>query len=195
MKYIHKCFKKIISILIVNIILLSNLNIVVEAADSKIESALQWAINIANDNSHGYSQHQRYGNPDYDCSSLVAGALKSVGFNVTWFTTANMGAQLESIGFTRHSFTGLSNCQLGDILWRSGHTEMYLGNGKSVGAHMGYKDIYDDAYPGDQTGNEISVANCGSNWTYFYRYGSSGNNPQGAFDTATGGTGYVNVTG
>ena len=32
------------------------------------EAAVQWAVNIANDQSHGYSQASRWGNPDYDIS-------------------------------------------------------------------------------------------------------------------------------
>ena len=40
--------------------------------------AVQWAIRIANDDSHGYSQEYaiRWGNPDYDCSSFVISAYK-----------------------------------------------------------------------------------------------------------------------
>lgn len=65
-------------------------NMKVYAASSKIEKALQWAINIANDNSHGYSQSNRWG-PDYDCSSFVISALKAAGIdtgNATY--TGNM---------------------------------------------------------------------------------------------------------
>lgn len=48
----------------------------VEAASSVVESAISWAIAIANDNSHGYSQSSRWG-PDYDCSSFVISAFRS----------------------------------------------------------------------------------------------------------------------
>lgn len=34
---------------------------------SVIEKAVQWAVGIAADNSHGYSQQTRWG-PSYDCS-------------------------------------------------------------------------------------------------------------------------------
>ena len=37
---------------------------------SKIEAATTWMENLAADNSHGYSQANRWG-PDYDCSSAV----------------------------------------------------------------------------------------------------------------------------
>ena len=35
-----------------------------------IDSAVAWAISIANDDTHGYDQTDRWG-PDYDCSSLL----------------------------------------------------------------------------------------------------------------------------
>ena len=54
----------------------------VYAASEKLEQALQWAISIANDNRHGYSQSNRWGNPDYDCSSFVISALKAAGYDV-----------------------------------------------------------------------------------------------------------------
>lgn len=36
----------------------------------KIQTATQWMINLANDDSYGYDQTHRWG-PDYDCSSAV----------------------------------------------------------------------------------------------------------------------------
>ena len=45
-------------------------------------SWVEWAKNIAADDSHGYSQPRRNGNPDYDCSSLVYYALKQAGLDV-----------------------------------------------------------------------------------------------------------------
>lgn len=168
-----KIYKKILSVFLMASIFVANFNVVnVQATSAKIETAIQWAINIANDNSHGYSQSNRNG-PDYDCSSLVGAALNKAGFsNTLGFNTRNMGGILESIGFTKYNFPRLSNCQRGDILWRSGHTEMYLENGKSVGAYQDYGYTQTD----DQNGREISIEGCGSNWTYIY--GNGGNDPQ-----------------
>lgn len=61
-------------------------------------SWVEWAKNIAADDSHGYSQPRRNGNPDYDCSSLVYYALKQAGLDVgsSAFSTANEGTVLES---------------------------------------------------------------------------------------------------
>mgnify|MGYP007070296429 CR=1 FL=1 len=52
------------------------------SAAGNIESAVQWAINKANDNSCGYSQaaNLRWGTSYYDCSSFVITALKQGGF-------------------------------------------------------------------------------------------------------------------
>lgn len=149
------------------------------AIDSRVEKAVQTAIAIANDNAHGYSQSSRRG-PDYDCSSLVYYAFSSAGFSLspTWFNTANMSSALKNAGFIEITNINLSNSnslQRGDILWKSGHTEIYIGNNQLVGAHS------DRGYPqtGDQPGNEISVGNYyykGSNntvWTKVYRYASS----------------------
>lgn len=131
---------------------------VARAASSVVERAISWAVSIANDNSHGYSQTSRWG-PDYDCSSFVISAFKNAGVNVGTATyTGNMRAQ-----FTQHGFQwipwsqigGVSRLQRGDILLNEvQHTEIYLGNNQNVGAHS------NRGYPqtGDQTGTEVSVS-------------------------------------
>lgn len=162
-----KKHKKLMIIFIINIILCLNVSIIqVEAASTKMEKAIQWAIGIANDNSHGYSQTNRLG-PDYDCSSYVGAALAYAGFSGTsGFNTRTMGSILESKGFTRYTYSSVSSLQRGDIMWRSGHTEIYLGNNQLIGAHHDY------GHPatGDQTGQEISVNRFNGSWTYYYRY-------------------------
>ena len=64
-----------------------------QATDPRVESAVQWAIEIAKDDIHGYSQGaenataynpytgSREG-PDYDCSSLVYHAFQHGGFKI-----------------------------------------------------------------------------------------------------------------
>ncbi len=144
----------------------------VTAIDSRIEAAVQTAVSIANDDSHGYSQPSRQG-PDYDCSSLVYYAFSSAGFDLSpkWFSTRTMGQALINAGFTELTSLDLSNSnQLirGDILWKSGHTEIYIGGNKRVGAHQ------DRGCPqtGDQPGNEISgeTYTASQSWTKVYRY-------------------------
>ncbi|MBP5380093.1 MAG: C40 family peptidase [Ruminococcus sp.] len=129
-------------------------------AASKLEKAVNWAIGIANDNSHGYSQTNRNGNPDYDCSSLVISALKYAGINVGNASyTGNMKDEFLAHDFKWipiSSISGTSDLKVGDVLFYrangSGHTEMYIGSGKNVGAHDDY-----DGKKGDSSGKEINT--------------------------------------
>lgn len=162
------------------------------AIDSRVERAVQTAVAIANDNSHGYSQINRQG-PDYDCSSLVYYAFSSAGFSLSpaWFNTGNMGTALKNAGFTEITNIDLStsaNLQRGDILWKSGHTEIYVGSNQLVGAHSDENGGIYGNKKGDQTGREISVGNYyyegrsesgRTPWTRVYRYSgySSGTKP------------------
>ena len=127
------------------------------------EAALAWAISIANDQSHGYSQASRWGNPDYDCSSLVISAYKHAGVDVGNATyTGNMKAELLKHGFSdvtaSINLASGANLQPGDILLyhlscTAGHTALYAGQGKIVHARG---QSYGSSRPGDQ-GSEIAV--------------------------------------
>lgn len=140
------------------------------------EQALQWAINIANDQRHGYSQTNRNG-PDYDCSSLVLSAYKKAGVDIGSATyTGNMKAELLKHGFTdvTHS-VNLSTCgglQRGDILLyhlsgTQGHTALYAGNKQIVHARG---QSYGSPASGDQ-GSEIAVTPYSrSRWATVLRY-------------------------
>lgn len=131
-------------------------------------SYVQWMIDFADDDSHGYSMPSRTMNPDVDCSSFVYYALLNNGYTTSQlgtypFTTRNMSNILTSIGFEKISFD-YDKLQEGDILWRSGHTEVYIGDGKNVGAHWNY-----DGKTGDGAGDEVNIASTGTNWTYIFR--------------------------
>lgn len=127
------------------------------------ESALQWAINIANDQSHGYSQSSRWGNPDYDCSSLVLSAYKKAGVDVGQATyTGNMKSELLKHGFSdvtsSINLASGANLKPGDILMyhkngNVGHTALYAGQGQIVHARG---QSYGSSRTGDQ-GTEIAV--------------------------------------
>ncbi|MDE7121449.1 MAG: hypothetical protein K2O42_04740, partial [Oscillospiraceae bacterium] len=140
------------------------------AVPEEMESALQWAIQTANDDSHGYSQSNRWGNPDYDCSSFVICALRSAGIpTLDADTTRNLKANLTAGNFTwiPRGSRALSNTdwlERGDILLSNGHTEIYLGNRQTVAAHQNYG--YSKS--GDQNGKEISVGN----YWYDNKYGN-----------------------
>lgn len=129
---------------------------------SKVENYTQQAINIANDNRHGYSQYNRWGSPDYDCSSLVITVVQNSGIPVksngaTY--TGNMYSVFLKCGFK--DVTNSINLRTGQGLKRGDvllntthHTEIYIGNGKNVGARISeLGTIYGKA--GDQTGQEI----------------------------------------
>ena|GEM_PF-5958626 len=111
---------------------------------AKVESMLNWAVNIANDDSHGYSQTNRLG-PDYDCSSLVCSAAHQAGFNVSpSLNTRTMKDPFVSAGFEWIPWAkigGPDKLQRGDIVLKIyndangyGHTVLYLGDNKVVAA-------------------------------------------------------------
>ena len=144
----------------------------------KIQKMVDYAVKIANDDSHGYSQTRRWASQgtDRDCSSLMYDAARHAGYNVTVgpsgvHYTGTMIEDFENAGFTVYRFDGnLNDLDKGDILVRDpwgedGHTEMYIGNGKFVGAH-GSEYGTTDGEPGDQTGNEISVCDAYGDWDY-----------------------------
>lgn len=165
-------------------------------------SWVSWAKNIADDDSHGYSQTHRKGNPDYDCSSFVYHALKHAGLDVgsSAFNTSSEGAALEKAGFERHDWAKVSDLQTGDIVWSSSHTEIYIGDGRFVGAHHDENGGVTGPKAGDQTGDEISVTSYAAGYTAYYRYKGSMNvtNSDGSASSAqavSGSTGSTNVVG
>ena len=135
----------------------------------KIEKAVQFMIDIANDNTHGYSQINRQGNPDYDCSSLVITAYKKAGFNLQNATyTGNMKQAFIRAGFTDvKKYVNLDNgagLKHGDILLNETyHVAVYIGNNKMVHARMDENGGIKGRQKGDQTGQEISI-------TPYYNY-------------------------
>lgn len=145
---------------------------------SKIENYIQTAINIANDNSHGYSQYKRWGNPDYDCSSLVITVIENSGIPVKTNGATYTGNMYNA--FIRSGFKDVTNTvnlttgqglQRGDILLNTiNHTEIYIGNGKNVGAR-GSENNTIHGVGGDQTGREIGISNYYNYpWNYVLRY-------------------------
>ena len=144
---------------------------------TKVQKMVNEAVSIAKDDSHGYSQDMigRWNNPDFDCSSLMYWCANKAGYKVTLgpsgtHYTGTMLADFKKAGFAALRFDGnLSDLDPGDIMLNvQNHTEMYIGDGKFVGAHS---SEHGTAYgsPGDQTGNEISIVkayipSCG--WDY-----------------------------
>ena len=173
--------KKIISVLLAVLVMASVMVIPADAAVSSatIERAVQWAIDTADDDSHGYSQANRWGNPDYDCASFVISAFRSVGFELkNAVHCGNMKQPFIDEGFVwiPSSQIDLSTSKYlkrGDILLNTrSHTEIYIGDNMQVGAHEGTYDDYDLNDPGDSTGREICPVkyNNWSNWEGILRY-------------------------
>lgn len=140
-----------------------------------IEKYVQFMEKIAADQSHGYSQQDRWG-PNYDCSSLVITALQQAGIpakdrGATF--TGNMRSVLMSLGFK--DVTGKVDratgkyMERGDILLNEiNHTAVFCGSGKIVHARG---QSYGSPKTGDQ-GQEIAVtAYYNYPWNCVLRYG------------------------
>ena len=144
------------------------------------QAACDWAIKTANDQKHGYSQANRWGNPDYDCSSFVISAYKNQGVNTGNATYTGNMSDLLNHGFsdvTKNVNLSTGNgLQPGDILYyhisgTNGHAAMYAGNGQIVHARG---QSYGSPAPGDQ-GSEIAVCPYyRGKWQHVYRYTGNG---------------------
>lgn len=141
---------------------------------TKRQKALQFMLDVASDQSHGYSQENRWGNPDYDCSSLVISAWEAAGVPVKTngaTYTGNMKAVFLKCGFkdvTKSvNMTTCAGMKPSDVLLNEvQHTAMYVGDGQIVHARG---RSYGSAKPGDQ-GTEICVSNYYNNWDCVLRY-------------------------
>lgn len=131
---------------------------------SKIQDAVNFAVGIAYDDSHGYSQDNRW-DPDYDCSSLMIQSWENAGVPVKSNGATYTGNMYDV--FTRCGFTDVTNqvntstgagLQYGDVLLNDvHHTAMYIGNNQIVHASINEKGSAHGGQSGDQTGREICV--------------------------------------
>lgn len=92
-----------------------------------IDKAVSWAVSIADDDSHEYSQSTRWG-PHYDCSSFVITAYTNAGVDVKGAGASYTGDMYTP--FINKGFKNVtSSCKLsngeglkkGDVLLSSGH--------------------------------------------------------------------------
>lgn len=135
-----------------------------------IYKAVDFMVRTANDNTHGYDQTNR-NSPDYDCSSLVATALYNAGFPVnptSW--TGNLEEQLRKCGFDDCS----NPWKAGDIhLSTLNHVNMSINESQIAEATINEKGTVSGGKTGDQTGNEIRIANYyeySNGWDVHLRY-------------------------
>lgn len=144
------------------------------------EKAVEWALKTAADNSHGYNntKGKRLGNPDYACSSFVAGAYRAAGLTSIPADsyTASMYKTFTAAGF--EDVTSKVNLRTGagtiagDVVLRPGvHVEMVVNDKHQlVGARGNATGGATNGRAGDQ-GGEIEVANWWDDqWKYCLRY-------------------------
>lgn len=142
---------------------------------ASIQTAYEWAIEKCNAPNIGYSQANRMektvnGITYYDCSSFIWFALKAGGFDVvkanggsTWaFTAGTMANALRLLGFTKMGTA--QPWKPGDILIRTGHTEMAFDSNHTMGAHS-------SKGPLEQQVSINSNPSSASSWLELWRYG------------------------
>lgn len=110
-----------------------------------IEKGIQIALQIADDPNVGYSQSERYGNPNYDCTSFISGSLDKAGLGCGFRGGDSFDSDMQQFGFALIPWSDgrMSELQRGDILSAAGHVEWYIGNGQVVGAHTSSKPFPD----------------------------------------------------
>lgn len=124
---------------------------------TKMEAMLAEAVRIANDDKYTYSQANRNAEYSYDCSSLVY-RLYQEFFNITVPTSTGVYTSQYRIGSTG----SIIDLQPGDVLWRSGHVTLYIGNGLYVAAHT--------HYPSNPSKDITVYEDSPSKYTYVYRF-------------------------
>lgn len=170
----------------------------------RAEAAAQVMDHLIDHAAHGYSQINRQGDGttetltlssgeraqihggDYDCSEAARQCYAAIGvlpagYWASYMWTGNEHEVLTSHGFKQISVQTAAKMQRGDVLWRSGHTELYLGNGLQGGARIDEDGDIKGRRKGDQTGDEIARSNYQpARWTRAYRYAGPERNEQEA---------------
>lgn len=158
------------------------------------EAAVEVANHLIRHDAHGYSQPNRAGDGtvetirlsdgtkakvhggDYDCSELVRTCWAAVGvlpwdYSQSYMWTGNEESVLTSHGFAVVPVRPASYMMPGDVLWRDGHTELYLGGGRCGGARHGDAPGGLTGRKGDQDGTEVNSGTyLPKSWTKAFRY-------------------------
>lgn len=123
---------------------------------ASVEKAVKYMEKIAADDTHGYAQDGRGGNPDYDCSSLVSKAFNEAGFDIKLgSTTRNLYDQFIKCGFK--DVKG-SIPKRGDVHLKVGyHVAVSTDKDHIVHASINELGKTVGGKKGDQTGKEICV--------------------------------------
>lgn len=160
------------------------------------QRAAEVMMHLVTHSAHGYSQPARKGDGtietltlsdgtvvtvhggDYDCSEAVRMCYRAAGvFEYgSYMWTGNEESMLASHHFVKVSKSGV---KAGDVLWRSGHTEMVVVVGGRL-CQAGFRQSEHHSVSGrkgDQTGWESAYsAYSASSWTHVWRY--EGTQPQ-----------------
>ena len=134
-----------------------------------IESAVNWAMAIAADDTHGYHKGG-WGDPDYDCAHFVISAFEQAGVQLKENGASYTGDLKQAClkcgfevvdGWDKTTTAGLER---GDILLNEiNHACLYIGGGQVVNASQDK----DGDKTGDTTGEEIRIQQ-------FYQYKPGG---------------------
>lgn len=152
------------------------------SSSEKVENAVKWMIEIANDDTHGYDQTDRWG-PDYDCSSFVISGYEQAGIPLKSNGASYTGDMYEACiktGFKTVDWgNDVGTLKRGDILLNVvHHTCCYIGDGKIVQASSNEFGGVTGGETGDQTGKEIYIRDYykypNGGWDYVLRYGKGG---------------------
>lgn len=137
-----------------------------------VEQAVQWALDIAADDTHGYDQDHRLG-PDYDCSSFVSTAYANAGLNINPAnTTSTIERAFKAVGFV--SVSDPNDRQRGDIFGTAyHHVVMCVDHDTIVHASSNEDGGATGGETGDQNGKEICTRSFyvpDYGWGYHLRY-------------------------
>lgn len=138
-----------------------------------IQNAYNWAVETCAADNVGYSQQHRNqqtvnGITYYDCSSFIWYALVAGGFDVKSanggssypFWTGTEAACLRVLGFVKHSPD--EPWKPGDILIRTGHTEMAFDETRTMGAHTSKVPLAEQV--------SINANDSRGNWVELWRW-------------------------
>lgn len=113
---------------------------------------------------------------DYDCSESVrmcyaAAGVLPWGYWDSYMWTGNERDVLTRHGFAEISVSSAAKMRRGDVLLKTGHTEMYLGDNLQAGARGNEWGGISGGKQGDQSGNEIAKsAYRQGQWETAFRY-------------------------
>ena len=144
-----------------------------------IQQAYNWAVETCANENVGYSQEYRNqqtvkGITYYDCSSFIWYSLLAGGFDVKSanggssypFWTGTQSACLRLLGFKKHSPS--EPWLPGDILLRTGHTEMAFDSTRTMGAHTAKAPLPEQV--------SINANDSRDNWLELWRWENGATN-------------------